>query len=205
MYKETTVSDVRGDEHRIDPSSVAFDIDGVVADTMSLFIEIARNDYAIDTIRYEDIKTYTLEDCLDVDPDTLNAIVQKLLDGTYSETLHPVPDAPAVLSRLGEQWGPLLFVTARPYPGPIVDWLMEHLAVERSAVDIITTGSFDAKADILLNRGVTHFVEDRLETCLILAEKGITPILFRQPWNRGNSQFLEVGSWRELEAMIGFS
>ena len=205
MYKEATVTYVPGDVHQIDPLSVAFDIDGVVADTMSLFIEIARNDYSIDTIRYDDIKTYTLEDCLDVDQEILNAIVQKLLDGTYSETLHPIPDAPAVLSRLGGQWGPLLFVTARPYPGPIVKWLMEHLDVERSAVVIITTGSFEAKADILLKRGITHFVEDRLETCTILSEKGITPILFRQPWNRGNSQFIEVGSWRELEKMIGFS
>lgn len=205
MYKEADAPCVRRDIHLIDPSSIAFDIDGVVADTMSLLIEIARNDFAIDTIRYEDIKTYTLEDCLDVDQETLNAIVQKLLDGTYSATLLPIPDAPAVLSRLGGRWSPLLFVTARPYPGPIVDWLMEHLNVERSDVDIITTGSFDAKADILLNRGISHFVEDRLETCTILAEKGITPILFRQPWNRDNCQFIEVGSWRELELMIDFS
>ena len=39
----------------IDPAAIAFDIDGVVADTMSLFLEIARDVHHINHIRYEDI------------------------------------------------------------------------------------------------------------------------------------------------------
>ena len=71
--------------------------------------------------------------------------------------------------------------------------------------DIVATGSFEAKADVLLERNVTCFVEDRLDTCFLLERAGITPILFKQPWNRQPHGFVEVGSWSELEALIHFS
>ena len=58
----------------IDPAAVAFDVDGVIADTMALFIDIARDEYAINGIRYEDITCYMLEECLDIEPDIINAI-----------------------------------------------------------------------------------------------------------------------------------
>ena len=38
----------------IHPASVAFDIDGVIADTMTLFLDIARDVFHINGIRYED-------------------------------------------------------------------------------------------------------------------------------------------------------
>jgi uncharacterized protein len=204
MYNKEISLDNRREIQKIDPSSIAFDIDGVVADTMSLFIDIAKDEFGIDKLRYEDITSYSLEECLGIEKETIAAIVQKLLDGNYSNPLRPIQDAPGVLSRLGRQSGPLLFITARPYPGPIVEWLMENLSLDMSSIEIITTGSFEAKAEILSRRGITHFVEDRLETCNLLDEKGIVPILFRQPWNRSNNRFFEVGAWSELEKLIQF-
>ena len=59
-------------------------------------------------------------------------------------------------------------------------------------------------ADILSERNISYFVEDRLETCFPLQGAGITPILFKQPWNRKNHPFIEVGNWRELESLIKF-
>ncbi len=190
--------------NKINPTSIAFDIDGVVADTMSLFIDIARSDFGLNNIRYEDITSYSLEECLDIEDKVMANIVQKLLDGNYSTPLKPVKNAPRVLSRLGQNYGPVLFVTARPYPGPINKWILENLSLEASSVEIIATGSFDAKAEILKKRNITHFVEDRLETCYTLYSVGIVPIIFQQPWNRNNDQFFEVDTWNELEKMIEF-
>jgi len=51
---------------------------------------------------------------------------------------------------------------------------------------------------------VLYFVEDRLETCFPLSDAGITPVLFKQPWNRKEHPFIEVGTWRELESLIDF-
>jgi 5'(3')-deoxyribonucleotidase len=189
----------------IDPTSVAFDIDGVVADTMTLFLDIARNEFDLHHIRYEDITCYTLEECLDIPTDILYQLIERLLDGNYGETLAPLPHADQVLNRLALYHSPLLFVTARPYPGPITDWLsniLPHLKDEQ--VEVVTTGSFDAKADVLNQKKRTVFVEDRLETCYVLQRSGITPILFKQPWNREAHPFTEVGSWKELEALMTY-
>jgi len=188
----------------IDPTSVAFDIDGVVADTMSLFIDIARDEFNLNNISYEQITSYSLEECLDINKEVMDSITKKLLDGNYSATLQPIKDAPKVLSRLGREYGPVLFVTARPYPGPITNWILENISLGQPSIEIIATGSFDSKAEILKNRNMSYFVEDRLETCFTLKDAGITPILFKQPWNRGNNRFIEVGSWSELENLIAF-
>ena len=188
----------------IDPAAVAFDIDSVVADTMNLFIDIAREEYNITGIQYSDFKTYALEDCIDVNQDIIGDIIQKLLDGNYSAPLRPFKGAPEVLARLGRAHAPVLFVTARPYPGPITDWIRDTVPLDPSATEIIATGDFEAKVDILLDRQISFFVEDRLETCFSLVDAGITPVIFKQPWNRKNNRFVEVDTWYELENLIEF-
>ena len=37
-----------------------------------------------------------------------------------------------------------------------------------------------------------------------LKDAGITPILFKQPWNRESHPFIEVNDWQEMEALIQF-
>ena len=59
----------------INPASLAFDIDGVFADTMTLFLDIAREDFKIYDVSYEDITCYILEECLDMDPDLIETIL----------------------------------------------------------------------------------------------------------------------------------
>ena len=115
----------------IDPASVAFDIDGVLADTMSLFLDILHQEFNIDGVRYKDITCYNLTDCLEIEPKIIDAVVTRILDGNYSVALRPIAGAPEVLSRLGRRFGPVLFVTARPYLGSICDWIGETLALER--------------------------------------------------------------------------
>jgi len=68
----------------------------------------------------------------------------------------------------------------------------------------VATGSFEGKADVLLNRNISYVVEDRLETCFSLEAAGITPVVFKQPWNRKRHPFMEVGTWNELESLIKF-
>jgi len=188
----------------IDPESLAFDVDGVFADIMSLFIDIARDEYDINGIRYNDFTCFALEDCLDIDPEIIREIINRILEGSYSTTLKPVDGAPEVLARLGRVYGPILFVTARPYLGPIYDWMQTVLPLEPALIEVIATGSFEGKTEVLLHRRISYFVEDRLETCFDLKAAGVTPVLFKQPWNRKRHPFIEVRSWRELESLIKF-
>lgn len=186
----------------IDPRRLAFDIDGVVADTMSLFLDIAREDYQIQGVKYEDITCYTLEACMDIAPDVIQEIAERLQSGDYRCPLQPIPGAGGVLGRVGREYGPLRLVTARPHVDPIYEWLLAALGLAAAEIDVVATGTYTAKAEVLQAKGVSYFVEDRLDTCFLLQEVGITPILFRQPWNRFSHPFIEVGSWAELGALI---
>ncbi len=187
---------------QIDPAAMAFDIDGVFADTMALFIDIARDEFNINGIKYEDITSYSLLECINMESKIIEAIVTKIVDGNYQPTLRPFKNAPQVLSRMGMKHGSVLFVTARPYLGPIHEWMLNVLPLDPSAIEIITTGSFEGKTGILKDRNISYFVEDRLETCFLLEAAGITPVLFKQPWNRQKHPFIEVGNWTELASLI---
>ncbi|HHE65113.1 MAG TPA: haloacid dehalogenase, partial [Bacteroidetes bacterium] len=91
----------------IDPGSLAFDIDGVVADTMTLFVDIARDEFNLSGIRYEDFTCYQIEECTDIDNGIINTILSKIQDGNYKSTLKPVEGAPRVLTRLGRLHSPV--------------------------------------------------------------------------------------------------
>jgi uncharacterized protein len=188
----------------IDPCSVAFDIDGVIADTMSLFLEIARDEFDVNGIRYEDITCYNLTDCIPMDPVIIDSIVERILNGDYTAPLRPIDGASEVITRIGRHRRPLLFVTARPYLGPIRDWICELLPMDAESILVVPTGSFENKAEVLLQQNISFFVEDRLDTCYHLKDAGVAPILFKQPWNREPHPFLEVGTWKELEALLEF-
>ncbi|MBW1741034.1 MAG: haloacid dehalogenase [Deltaproteobacteria bacterium] len=186
----------------ITPGHIAFDIDGVFANTMALFLEIARRDYGINHIRYEDITEYFLEECLDIDPEIIRVIINRILEGDFETELKPIDGAVEVLAEFAEAQ-PLLFVTARPQLSPIKEWVHRMLPLKPFGIEVIATGTFEGKADVLDARGIQYFVEDCLETCFMLSEHAITPILFRQPWNRSSPHpFREVGSWAEIRALV---
>ena len=188
----------------IDPAAVAFDIDSVVADTMRLFVATVQGEFGLDHIAYEDITSYNLLECLEIEAAVIDAVIDQILTGTHALPLEPIAGAAEVLTRLGNRYQPLVFISARPNLGGIDDWLKRHLPIAPEAIETVATGSYEAKADVLLNRNRTWFVEDRLETCFLLERAGITPVLFKQPWNRKKHPFIEVASWRELEDLIDY-
>lgn len=194
-----------GELRRIDPARLAFDIDGVVANTMQLFLDIVRDRYGINHIRLEDITSYNLEDCLDLAPEVITAAIHCLLQGDGGFDLHPLPGSRRVLARMARSTPRMLFVTARPDREVIQAWLRDRLGLPDTAIEVVATGGFEAKADVLAEAGVQYFVEDRLETCFLLNAAGFEPIVYRQPWNRQPHPFHEVGDWEEIEALITFS
>ena len=188
----------------IDPKALAFDIDGVIADTMHLFLDILADHYDVHTVNYEDITCYRLDRCLDLDEKTLEEAIARILDGNYRARLKPCLGAGAVLRRIAKTTGRVLMVTARPDPGPITAWMERLLDGQHRRAKIVATGSYEAKTEVLLANEIRWFVEDRLETCHLLKEAGIEPIVYRQPWNREPHGYLEVGSWPQLEQRIDY-
>jgi uncharacterized HAD superfamily protein len=181
---------------------VGFDIDGVVADIMTTFLNLAQERYGPHPFSYDDITTFYLEDCLGFDTHIIDSLIRELIDRPHELAVEPFPQAVTVLSRLAEE-APLVFVTARDRPEPIQLWLNRTLApVPPRSIWVMATGDPDTKLHYLKAHAIEDFVEDRLETCFDLARQGITPIVFAQPWNRQPHPFLEVSGWPELAILL---
>jgi uncharacterized protein len=181
---------------------VGFDIDGVVADIMTTFLDLAQERYGPHPFTYDDITTFYLEECLGFDPQMVADLIRELIDRPHELSVEPFPQAVEVLSRLAEEV-PLVFVTARDRPEPIQLWLNRTLApVPPRSIWVMATGDPDAKLHYLRNHAIEYFVEDRLETCFDLARQGVTPIVFAQPWNRRPHPFLEVAGWPDLARLL---
>lgn len=177
---------------------VAFDIDGVVADTMRAFISIAREEYNIDTLHKGMITSYWLERCLPIPEEVVLKIVHQLVHEPLYVALEPIALAREAMLAYAE-YSPLIFVTARPEQAPIHQWLQELLPeLPESHIQVIATGEHRAKAQLLKQLGIETFIEDHLETCLQIHEVGIQALVFDQPWNQGETPCPRLHSWQDF-------
>ncbi len=188
---------------KISPRDIAFDVDGVFADTFRVFIEKARKEYGYQ-FNYEDITEYDFMRVIDIGEQESEEIIQTLLDYPIENGIRPMPGAVEVLTRLSRS-GPLFFVTARPDEAAILGWIHHQLPeVDMTLIHLEATNTHKKKAPVLEKSGKKYFMEDRLETCYLLQEVPIIPIVFQQPWNRKPHPFQVVESWDELSTMIAW-
>jgi uncharacterized HAD superfamily protein len=196
IEKDMTNADVK-----ISPNELAFDIDGVFADTFRVFVETARNEYGLD-FEYEDITEYDFRSVLDIDEGISREIIGRILDYPIEMGIRPIIGAVEVLTGLSRH-GPLLFVTARSNKESIFRWIHRQLRwVDKGVIRIEATGNHQEKLPVLLKHGIKYFVEDRLDTCDLLAKASVTPIVFEQPWNRKPHSFQSVKNWDDISHMI---
>lgn len=184
---------------RVEPGSIGFDIDGVVADTTEAFIRVLDQKYGISGITAADIVEFDVCQCLDINPEIVEGAFAVLLTDPIAAEMRPLPGAVSVLQRLGRQ-APLTFITARPQRQPIADWLSHILGRETfQHCNLIAMGDHDDKARHIRKAGLDYFIDDRYETCVELeTQADITPLVFTQPWNEGRHQLPSVSSWLEI-------
>lgn len=186
----------------IEPGELAFDIDGVVADTMAVFVWLAHSRYGLSYLSKEDMTCYDLYKCLDLEREIIDDLICLTLDDEHTLRIPAMHMAPDVLTELAEH-GPLRFVTARIWPDSIIRWLHQTLpGVAADSIQVIATGAPEAKLGVLRDLGVRYFVEDRLETCYFLDQAGIQPLLYDQPWNRVPNEYPRFRTWAQLRQTI---
>ncbi len=178
-------------------TALGFDIDCVVADTMEAFIRMASEEHDID-IKPAEITHFNVEQCLTMDDAIVEDIFHKLMVDPIGHKLQLLPGAKVVLQKIQKR-SPLTFITARPFKEPIADWLVQELGTETTAdMNIIAMGDHDGKSEHIQNLGITHFIDDRFETCETLYQNGITAMVFDQPWNNGRHNLPVVRSWQDI-------
>jgi uncharacterized HAD superfamily protein len=184
----------------INPGQIGFDIDCVVADTMEAFIRLAEQEHQI-AIVPEQITEFTVENCLAIAPQIIDAIFLRLLEEPLAHNLLPMENAVGVLKKFARQ-APLTFVTARPNRQPIFDWLEALLGPQiMTEARLVAMGDHNGKIDHIKELGISYFIDDRFETCEEIAAHGITAIVYQQPWNVNRHQLPTVKSWTEIAAL----
>jgi uncharacterized protein len=184
------------------PGQVAFDIDGVFGNVMELFIRLARELYQIDSLQYGDITQYYLYDCLDLEAQIIDRLIEKIVDYPNALKMIPFEQAVPVLSAYGRRY-PLTFITARQKAEPITDWVHGQLPeVDPRRIRVIATGQHHLKLKVIQELGFTYYIDDHLDTCHLLFQHAIRPIVFEQPWNQEPHPFPKVANWRELGEIL---
>lgn len=152
---------------------IAFDVDGVLADCHTPWLERYNRDYddnlTLDKITKWDIHSFCKPECN-------HRIYDYLTPNLYDET-KPIPGAIEAV-RFARTRGRVIFVTSAAYtPGRKFTWLDDHGFSPREHDYVECRDKNLIKADIMI---------DDYEVNLIGVEN---PILFDQPWNRHSKLF----------------
>ena len=182
---------------KIPLTTLGFDIDCVVADTMEAFIRLAQEEHGI-AVTPEQITRFNVEECLEMGSEVVDGIFHKLMVDPIGYGMQLLPGARKVLHKI-QHHAPLTFITARPDETPIADWLTCELGHPATAdMRIIAMGDHDGKSEHIKELGISHFIDDRHETCKHLAQKDITAIVYDQPWNHNRHQLSVVRNWQDI-------
>ena len=185
---------------RLQPDSVGFDFDGVIADIGEAFIRLACERYNYCSIRLEDISSFQVEHCTDIPRPIVERIFDDILEDSLSTGLKPMAGALAAIARL-LQAADVTIITARPLQQPVQDWIDHYCPVDAGAgttIRIVVTGDHDNKEQYIRECGLHHFIDDRTLTCKQLYAAGLSPIVFTQPWNRDQHNLPAVANWDEI-------
>ncbi|MGQ9654240.1 MAG: 5' nucleotidase, NT5C type [Thermodesulfobacteriota bacterium] len=178
-----------------------FDVDSVVGDLSTVLERVAWEVYGIRVSRAQ-FTEFRLERCLPYEPGLVLQWINLALEPEWTDRMEPYPGAIEVLTMLAESQE-LRFVTARPRTEPLRSWLRRHLPkVSPERLKMEAVGNSGSKVRALRQWGVTHFVDDHLETCVELNDHGIVPIVFEQPWNAGRHGFTTIRDWWEIGRWI---
>ena len=184
------------------PHQIGFDFDGVIADIGEAFLRIACETYGYCSINLNDITSFQVENCIDIPIGIVEEIFDTILRDSLGTGLKPLPGAIESLSLLSSH-SDITIITARPELQPVTDWFDYYCAAEaRVKIRLIATGDHDNKEQYIKSCGLTHFIDDRTLTCLQLAEAGLYPIVFSQPWNRNQHNLPTVAGWEEVLQLI---
>jgi uncharacterized HAD superfamily protein len=191
-------------EPKIAPEQIGFDFDGVIADIGEAFIRLACTKYGHCDLTLEQISSFQVEQCLNMDRSTIEQIFDDILRDSIGTGLKPINGAVESLQQLSRH-APVTIITARPEIGPVSDWLRLYCGADAARINLVSSGHHDDKERFIRAHDILYFIDDRLNTCMMLAESGLKPLVFSQPWNRAGHNLPSVRTWQEILELIDFN
>jgi uncharacterized protein len=189
---------------KIQPETIGFDFDGVIADIGEAFLRLACEEHGYCSVKIEDISSFQVEHCIPIPLEVIEKIFNDILIDSLKTDLKPLPGAVETLAKLCNLSG-VTIITARPDIQPVADWLDVYCSFEnKERIELIATGDHDNKESFIRHCGLSYFIDDRAKTCQQLADAGLNPIVFSQPWNKNQHNLPTVADWQELAALFEF-
>ena len=191
-------------ESKIAPAQIGFDFDGVIADIGEAFIRLACTKYGHCDLTLEQISSFQVEECLNMPRSTIEKIFEDILQDSLGTGLKPIDGAVESLRQLSRH-APVTSITARPELGPVSDWLNHYWGTDATSITLVSSGHHDDKERYIREHDILYFIDDRLTTCIMLAESGLKPLVFSQPWNRAGHDLPSVHNWQVILDLIDFN
>lgn len=191
-------------EPKIAPGQIGFDFDGVIADIGEAFLRLACTNYGHCDLTLEQISSFQVEECLNMPRSTIEKIFEDILQDSIATGLKPIDGAVDSLKQLTRHT-PVTIITARPEIGPVSDWLRHYFGAEATRFKLVSSGHHDDKERYIRMHNILYFIDDRLTTCVMLAESGLNALVYSQPWNRAGHDLPSVNNWQEILDLIDFN
>jgi len=185
---------------------LGFDFDGVICDISEYLIKKVSEKLQRD-ITKDDFKKYHLNKSF---PDELSKTdVTEIIKEVIEYDKHPLIDGARYFfdNFYNKEFGKQInIITGRPsWSTSISKFMFNHFPDFK--ISIIHVNNME-KGLPAKKIGITHFVEDNLYASIDLANHGIVPIIFNQPWNKVsertllNNVAIRVRTWKEIEKYI---
>jgi uncharacterized HAD superfamily protein len=155
---------------------IGMDIDGVIVDYGSVILPLL-SEVCNRKVAYQDLCSWDLGEALNIDEETMADTWERILNG---DLLRQAPAIKGAIEGLAAISGhEIWLVTSRPFSTQslTLSWLhdnkvrYDHVVFNRRGDKLSVGPTFDV------------FVEDFIEEARVIAEAGISTILFDQPWN----------------------
>jgi hypothetical protein len=178
---------------------VGIDIDGVLADSLSLWVR-ELNIYFNKNVRVEDFHLYDIRKTYDLAVDEIDSFIELKGKDLMTRSL-PFPGASYYLDKIKKHHD-IYIITARNgcYRDDTERWLKKHgFSYDR----LYLLGSHE-KQEICVEKKLHVMVEDTLEIGEKISSAGIPVLLMDAPYNRGSLPDLiyRKRSWEEIYGVI---
>lgn len=185
---------------------IAVDIDAVLADFLSKFLEYRNYIYHTNYVR-DDFYTYIWAEVFGESKEQMYAILSDFFESGYVDQIKPMPGAVAGIGALEKQGHEVYVVTSRPrmIKDLTLRWLRKNFGNVFKAVFFSNQpayGSFGpTKGEICRQIRAKVFIDDQLSYCRECLEEGRRVFLFDNPWNKDldvPSGVIRAYSWPEI-------
>lgn len=184
---------------------IAIDIDAVLADFLSMFLQY-RNDTYKTSFKREDFYTYEWYKVFAEPKDAMYKILYDFFNSEYLTKVEPMPGAIAGVNRLKREHR-LDVVTSRPkiITEATFKWIHRFFPNVFSGVYFSNQPAYNSygprKGEICIDIGADLFIDDQFGYGKECVEAGILTFLYDSPWNQSvqlPDHMIRVKSWGDI-------